>query len=372
MKMRREIKREPMKFTDLPQELESEILSRFRPQLYTSTCKRWCALFKDSRFIKNNLDKAATQVILKKDNSVYSFTGKLKSLKDSEEVTISSIFHCNGLLLCTTEENRLVVWNPCTGRTRWIQTSWNSNKTYYNYVLGYQSNNKSCDSYKILRFGYYYNDLNDLVHEFKIYELNSDSWGVLDDVNEQNWTTIRSRRVSLKGNTYWAAWENKNPFTNRFLLRFNFKRERFERFSLLFQCNDFHVRLVLSVVKDEQLYVLLQSPYRDIKMKIWVTDTKIDEAKDTNIQSFSVVYFGDIMRTSMTAVESFSVVYCRRDRKNKETMFYIVGGDHKIHVCKQAQGWMAQGPYDNNCPLLVSYVPSLVEIQQMEENGKGG
>ncbi|ESQ56178.1 hypothetical protein EUTSA_v10026929mg, partial [Eutrema salsugineum] len=238
--------------------------------------------------------------------------------------------------------NRLVVWNPCTGQTRWIQTSWNSNKTYYNYVLGYQSNNKSCDSYKILRFGYYYNDLNDLVHEFEIYELNSDSWRVLDDVNEQNWTTIRSGGV------------------------FNFKRERFERFSLLFQCNDFHVRLVLSVVKDEQLYVLLQSPYRDIKMKIWVTDTKIDEAKDTNIQSFSVVYFGDIMRTSMTAV-----VYCRRDRKNKETMFYIVGGDHKIHVCKQAQGWMAQGPYDN-CPLLVSYVPSLVEIQQMEENGKGG
>ncbi|CAH8253678.1 unnamed protein product [Arabidopsis lyrata] len=37
------------------------------------------------------------------------------------EVDIRDIFHCDGLLLCTTKDNRLVVWNPCSGETKWIK-----------------------------------------------------------------------------------------------------------------------------------------------------------------------------------------------------------------------------------------------------------
>ncbi|CAN6875388.1 unnamed protein product [Brassica oleracea] len=123
-----------------------------------STCKRWYALFKDPRFIEKNKGKAARQFILKKNDGVYSvridlhnsfeFTRKLTTLEDSQQV-------CDGLLLCTINSdryqvNKLVVWNPCTGQTRWIQPS-NRNRKQDGYFLGYENNNESCQCYKILR-----------------------------------------------------------------------------------------------------------------------------------------------------------------------------------------------------------------------------
>ena len=154
---------------NLPWELESEILSRVPPTSVKQlrlACKRWYALFKDPIFTKNYLGKAATQIILKNNESVYSFSfdfhelfhnqvikfmGKRKSLKDSEDVKISNIFHCKGLLLCKTEDNRLVLWNPCTGQTRSIQSEPSSN-----YYLGYENKKKSGYNYKILSCTYYY------------------------------------------------------------------------------------------------------------------------------------------------------------------------------------------------------------------------
>ncbi|KAG2315824.1 hypothetical protein Bca52824_018946 [Brassica carinata] len=106
-------------------------------------------------------------MVLKKDESAYSFsldfhgitnrydqfitiTGKNQSLKDSEDVKISKISSCEDLLLCTTQDNNLVVWNPCTGQTRWILC--NGYARYHKYFLGYGNKNKACDSLKLLRF----------------------------------------------------------------------------------------------------------------------------------------------------------------------------------------------------------------------------
>ena len=95
----------------LPWDLESEILSRVPPtslKRLQLSCKRWNPLFKDQRFINSHMGKATTQMVLKKDESAYSFsldfhglhnrydqfitfTGKLHSLKDSEDVKISKI-----------------------------------------------------------------------------------------------------------------------------------------------------------------------------------------------------------------------------------------------------------------------------------------
>ena len=180
-----------MVIPSLPWELESEILSRVPPTSVKQlrfTCKRWNALFKDYKFIKNHLCKAATQMVLKKDKSVYSFsfdfhgihnrydqlitfTGNLLSLKDSEDVEIYKTFHCEGLLLCTTKDNRLVVWNPCTGQTRWIQSRLpiNSYTEYQTCFLGYGNKNKSCYSFKILRFTDYYHQT-ERVGKFEVYE----------------------------------------------------------------------------------------------------------------------------------------------------------------------------------------------------------
>ncbi|CAH2079190.1 unnamed protein product [Thlaspi arvense] len=133
--------------------------------------------------------------------------------------------------------------------------------------------------------------------------------------------------------------------------------------------------LSVSVVRGEKLYVLLERGCIDsLEMKIWV----IDEAKDTNIQYFLDVDFGNITLTGMSTVESFlvdeenkRVVCCRRDKKNRErTIFYIVGGKHNISVRRQALGEIARESYDY-WPLLVSYVPSLIQIQQGEANVKG-
>uniref|UniRef100_A0A0D3BBS8 F-box domain-containing protein n=1 Tax=Brassica oleracea var. oleracea TaxID=109376 RepID=A0A0D3BBS8_BRAOL len=280
-----------MVIPSLPWELESEILSRVPPTSVKQlrfTCKRWNALFKDYKFIKNHLCKAATQMVLKKDKSVYSFsfdfhgihnrydqlitfTGKLLSLKDSEDVEIYKTFHCEGLLLCTTKDNRLVVWNPCTGQTRWIQSRLpiNSYTEYQTCFLGYGNKNKSCYSFKILRFTDYY-------HQTE---------------------RVGSDDEDLKGNSYWLDSDVFNPesehYLVNFILRFDFTTERFERLSLPSQSDDSEAgevisHWVLSVVREEKLALLSQNfvYYSPLEMKIWMTNTKADEVKDLSWSKF--------------------------------------------------------------------------------------
>ncbi|KAF2620937.1 hypothetical protein F2Q68_00040092 [Brassica cretica] len=266
------------------------------------------------------MGKVARQFILKKDDGVYSvsigldnsfeFTSKLTSLEDSEPAVISTIHQCDGLFLFTTKDSRLVVWNPCTSQTRWIQPS---NRNYKNdrYLLGYENDNKSFQSYKILRSS-------EVRNEFGIYDFNSDSWRLLDGLTHI-WF-IRSRGVSLKGSIYWVAWDRFKPFTRKYL-----------KFS---------------------------------EMKIWVMDTKIDEAKSTNIQYSLVVDFSEIWSTYMSSMVSFGnflvdeetkkVVLCGRDGNGKNRIaIYIFGGDQNLHVCKQLHGEIAQGQYDYwQLPLL--------------------
>ncbi|KAJ4897881.1 putative F-box/kelch-repeat protein [Raphanus sativus] len=269
-----------MVIPSLPWELECEILSRVPPtsvKRLQLTCKRWYALFKDQRFINNHLRKSETQMVLLNDESVYSFsfnfhginnwygrfidcTGKLKSLKYSEKVKISEIFHCEGLLLCTTTDNSLVVWNPCTGQTRWIQSRQSSNRyTKYKYFLGYENENKSRDSLKILELSY-----NLGVWKFEIYEFNSDSWRVLD-TDSVNFGILSSLGVSLKGNTYWLVYDLVS-----FILRFDFTTESFGHLSLPRQSDDdYDAGVVLSVVREEKLALLFQNSARSSQVKIW-------------------------------------------------------------------------------------------------------
>ncbi|KAF3546793.1 hypothetical protein DY000_02004444 [Brassica cretica] len=277
-----------MVIPSLPWELESEILSRVPPTSVKQlrfTCKRWNALFKDYRFMKNHLCKAAAQMVLKKDKSVYSFsfdfhgihnrydqfitfTGKLLSLKDSEDVEIYKTFHCEGLLLCTTKDSRLVVWNPCTGQTRWIQSRLPSNSytEYQTCFLGYGNKNKSCYSFKILRF--------------------------------------------------------------------NFTTERFERLSLPSQSDDSEAgevisHWVLSVVREEKLALLSQNfvYYSPLEMKIWMTNTKADEVKD-----LSYIYLMMRVVSFLVDEENEKVMCCHQEDDDQEsTRIYVAGQDIYIN-----------------------------------------
>ncbi|CAG7882705.1 hypothetical protein BRARA_C03646 [Brassica rapa] len=379
----------------LPWDLESEILSRVPPtsvKRLQLTCKRWNTLFKDQRFINNHMGKATTQMVLKKDESAYSFsldfhglhnrydqfitiTGKLQSLKDSEDVKISKIFPCEGLLLCTTKDKNLVVWNPCTGQTRWILS--NGYAMNHKYYLGYGNKNKSCDSLKLLRLSYYYHQRL-RVNTFEMYEFNSDSWRAFHDDSVN--CGILSRGVSLKGNTYWlhSDDEDDDDLVNC-ILKFDFNTERFGRLSLPFHNDDNDACVVLSVVREEKLALLFQSfaTYSPSEMKIWVTNTKADEAKDLLWSLFLVVDYTKVteVRTRVISFlvdeENKRVMCCLGDYVDEDkTILYVAGEDiHKI-VYREYIPEVRDLEYIPS-PRLVSYVPSLVRIPLKQSNPDG-
>ncbi|CAH8260751.1 unnamed protein product [Arabidopsis lyrata] len=291
------------KISDLPRDLTEEVLSRLpvtSMRAVRFTCKNWNSLSKDRSFRKKHLRGAISaakkkqtkefQVIMMIQYRVYLFSvnllnpsieriGKLISLDVEDRVDISKIFHCHGLLLCITKDiSRLVVWNPYSGQTRWIQPR-NSYHRLDRYALGYEEKKNSCRSYKILRFMDNYEGDNPpyLIREFEIYDLNSDSWKVVDV--PPDWEIeYYHRGLSLKGNTYWFAQEKLPIFPlgrvvsdmADFLLCFDFTRERFgPRLPLPFH-SFVEDTVTLSSVRDKQLAVLFQPCYAST-VKIWIS-----------------------------------------------------------------------------------------------------
>ncbi|XP_010474542.1 PREDICTED: F-box/LRR-repeat/kelch-repeat protein At2g27520-like [Camelina sativa] len=293
---------------NLPWDLVEEILSRV-PATYLRglqfTCKRWNALFKDPEFIKKHSDKAAKppySILLFSCSRVYSLSVNINNIavtvgptklsrnpnESSEEVEITQVVHCNGLLLCSTKESnmaKLVVVNPCTGQARWIKP-----RSVYDmsdrYALGYENNNNqhSYASYKILRFPADGRSL------LEIFELKSNSWRVLANIPLKGKQRGFGRGVSLKGNTYWLSC-----FLDDFeILSYDFATERFIILSFPFilplRMSDSNT-LALSVVREEQLSVLhLNLDTR--QMEIWVSN-KIDDDTETALswsKSFDLIY----------------------------------------------------------------------------------
>ncbi|KAG7650288.1 F-box domain [Arabidopsis thaliana x Arabidopsis arenosa] len=251
-------------FSSLPWDLVEDILARVPAtslKRLRSTCKQWNFLFNDQIFTKMHFDKAEKQflVLILRLYTVCSMSLDLRGLHDnidpsievkgelslidphcsSRKTFVSKVFHCNGLLLCTTMTG-LVVWNPCTDQTRWIKTEVPHNRND-KYALGY-GNYKSCYNYKIMKFL----DLESF--DLEIYEVNSNSWRVLGTVTPDFTIPLDAEGVSLRGNSYWIAShkreeieeeeeEENEYFINDFLISFDFTTERFgPRVSLPFKC----------------------------------------------------------------------------------------------------------------------------------------
>ncbi|CAF2101011.1 unnamed protein product [Brassica napus] len=187
--------------SDLPRDVAEEVLSRLPVTSLgrvRSTCKKWNTLTKDEGFIKKHLGKnQRRKVVMLLDYKVYLMSidlltppsieriGKLVSLNHEDPaaaaadgVDISCIFHCDGLLLCITKDktnHRLVVWNPYSGQTRWIEPRDSYNRfDRYMYALGYKKNN--CSLHKLLRFVDFYDpSLKRRVGKFELYSFNSNS-----------------------------------------------------------------------------------------------------------------------------------------------------------------------------------------------------
>ncbi|CAH8261455.1 unnamed protein product [Arabidopsis lyrata] len=364
--------------SDLPLDLIEEILSRVPAtsvKRLLSTCKRWNALFKDQRFTKKHFSKAPKEsmILMSKEYRVFpvnvnlnvappsiDFKGAL-GLKDShsnaEQVDIVQVFHCDGFLLCTTKDNRLVVWNPCLGETKWIQLKADYVKDGSRFTLGYIQNNKSCRSYKILRrwgcMDY---------ERFAIYEFSSNSWRVLDDVflgyviQRKGYSSGAS---SLKGNTYWVASRNIDKY--KCLLSFDFTEESFKHLCLPPFQN--HGCVTLSVSREEQLSALNRS-YEASKIEMWVTN-KIDiESELLWSKSFVV---------DSRVGNCFNIFTSLLIDEEKKVSLCCSLGEKLVYTIGEDDGYYTEIPYISNSrwwsysikwrPLIFNYVPSLFQIQ---------
>ncbi|CAH8254802.1 unnamed protein product [Arabidopsis lyrata] len=261
--------------------------------------------------------------------------GELFSLGDEVDVSLSLSLR------------RVVVWNPYWGQTRWIEPTHDFHKLY-SYALGYEKRSKSCRSYKILRFV----DFFSYYVEFKIYDINSDSWRVLD-ISPYCQIHSDSRGVSVKRNTYWFVRNRR-----RFLVCFNFTRESFGRcLRLLFEFSTSYT-------------VSLSSCSYTSQMQIWVT-TKIEpNSVSWNSKIFLAVDMNPLTALSFqleVGAASFfideekkvAVVFDKgkKDLVSTHNIAYIVGVDG---ILEEVDLGISANKF---CyPLVCSYVPSLVQL----------
>ncbi|KAG7583341.1 F-box domain [Arabidopsis suecica] len=369
-----------MMMPELPEDLLEEILCRVPAtslKRLRCTCKLWNRLFKKKRFARKHFRKAPRQslILMLKNLGFSSMSVNLHRVSPIEvtgELNLidphSSLNHfrhyqnchsSDGLLLCVCVNNkeggtRLVVWNPCTGQTKWIQ---HRKRGYiYTYALGsYQDNKSGNKSYKILsRRTYGYQDL-----EFEIYEINSNSWRILDVTVDC--TYMHFGNVSLKGKTYWFATDEKEKQLGLFLISFDYTTERFERLCLPYPHPYYgYKNESLSVVREEKLYVLLQRTFTS-KTEIWVTN-KIGETK--------LLSWIKVLAVDLTPEPKFDIkflvdeekkvlVYTQNNGYKSQSIVYIVGKDNKVREVDFG---------DEFKPFLLNYVPSLTQIQQVENS----
>ncbi|KFK29612.1 hypothetical protein AALP_AA7G156600 [Arabis alpina] len=316
--------------SDLPRDLAEEVLSRLP--------------VKSRRFGESKAKAAGPeyQMVMVMDNTLYFVSWAPQIWKPYTNVSLQlpqdwacifhkyGVFHCDGLLLCITENDyRFVVWYPYRGQARWFEPMAYDPPKVCMHSLGYKTNRKSCRQYKILRFCQ-----SSIHHDFY------------------------ARGTSVKGNTYWFAHQKRRPVSvgfyelPDFLICFNFTKERFgPRLPLPFH-SFVEETVTLSSVRDEQLAVLYQID--ELLMEIWIT-TKI--APDAFAVDFGFFFVDEEKKVA--------VVF----DKDKETMTrnvaYIVGENGYFKKVD-----FGEAPDFCTYPLLFSYVPSLVRIKGLARGGK--
>ncbi|CAA0394268.1 unnamed protein product [Arabidopsis thaliana] len=159
---------------NLPRDLIEEIISRVPLKSMKAvrlTCKTWNNLFKSEGFTKMHIGKVTTptregetMMIMMMPHKLCLVSGVVDFDPSIEvkgqlflhnQVSISKIFHFEGLLLCILKDDvtRVLVWNPYWGQTRWINLRYSQPPNRFDrfsYALGYEDK-ESCRSLKFLR-----------------------------------------------------------------------------------------------------------------------------------------------------------------------------------------------------------------------------
>ncbi|CAA7031076.1 unnamed protein product [Microthlaspi erraticum] len=384
--------------SDLSENLVQEILSRVPMTCLIAvrcTCKRWNALSSglskygilckaEARqqflgFMINNYKMCSMRFdlhgILNEEGEEF-VDPSIKEIEYSflEKVNIYEIFHCDGLLMLSLtrkegKSRRLVVWNPYLGQTKLIKprTSYHSQDRY---ALGYDNKSRN---HKILRFLEYLRYGTKHVFEFEIYDFSSDSWRVLG-INPCWDIESHQRGQTLKGNTYFIANENIGPpeellgggpeeidETPDFLICFDFTSESFGKFLPLTFHHYVDDTRTLSSLTDEKLAALYKGLDKP-EVEVWVTSRIEPDAVSwipflkVNLDHFNF-YGGSFF---IDEEKKLAVVFDSHYEADQSICYqtaYVIpeNGDlKKVHIGESVM---------NCCPLLCSYVPSLVQIQ---------
>ncbi|CAA7043309.1 unnamed protein product [Microthlaspi erraticum] len=387
--------------TNLPNHMVEEILSMIpfsAMRAVRLTCKKWNTLFKRRSFTTMHIGRqeaaakeseesrmivmmdynvCLTSVVFVNENPLTKPLGKL-TWSNNEQV--SQVFHCDGLVLCVLKDDntRLVVCNPYLGQTRWIETKCSHNLDKYKYAIGYESN-KSCRSYKILRYKDVYASYGYLSSWYEIYDFDSNLW-----TTSHKWiepcVKFCDRGVSLKGNTYWSS-ENREGLIS-YTVCFDFTRKRFGGLQdLPFRAMNNQL-VTLSCVRDEKLSVLVHSTVTFV-IDIWITDN-IEEKKvawgnslrvDDTVTKVSWSKFLSVDLGPLTGLR-ISDGRCFIEEEKKVAMVLSKdreGRSDTLKICGEA-GYFRElelgEPSEKRCwPVMCSYVPSLVQIN-LPEGGK--
>ncbi|CAA7013196.1 unnamed protein product [Microthlaspi erraticum] len=356
---------------DLPEDLVVEILSRV-PEAslarFRSISKGWNALIKkvviltkkslilmliDFRVYSASVDLNGIQKNVVKLTSQFSLKDPL--CNPSKEVDIRTVYHSDGLLLCTTKDNRLVAWNPRSGETSWVEPRIPHEKIGI-YALG----KSSCNKYKILRINQISNRDKGLV-EYEVYDFNSKSWRVTVGDETRDWSIIGLRPcgMSVNGNTYWLA----DGTGGRFIVSFEFSTERLGRVSLPPTSHFSYDVRGLSVTREEQQLCLLTTQSRVVLdiIDLWRA-TKIESSGATSWSKFLSVDsaflshpFRLVSGMNFLADREKRVLVCPGGEGNSNSFLLIMGEDKYIQVDHRDAGF--------RCSLLLNYVPTLVQIQ---------
>ncbi|CAN8327457.1 unnamed protein product [Cochlearia groenlandica] len=379
--------------SDLSPELVEEILSKVPLTSLSSvrsTCKTWNVLSKHRMICKGEVKQQFLGFIMM-DSKVCSLRYDLQnkdcdfsdlSIKQIDKLShmiVSYVLHCDGLLLCVNEDySRLVVWNPYIGKTRSFEPRTVIDHKIAKYVNRYGFGYDSRRRQKILTFS----EFNTTLVEYEIYDLDSDSWRIVDVTSCLIIDYYHRRGVSLKGNTYWIAldvsrtddeWEEEKEeeYQDYYLLCFDFTRERFGPGLKL----PFHHReswRALSCVREEQIALLLQRT-DSCKMEVWVT-TKI-EPESVSWTKFLAFDMRPVFRHfGLGQAIIHGSFFIDKDKKiavlfglgfqdtetPRRNIAYIIGEDG--YYMEVDLGESSRFGF----PIVCSYVPSLAQIEHNE------
>ncbi|CAA7039031.1 unnamed protein product [Microthlaspi erraticum] len=325
--------------SDLPWDLVEEILSRVRAPITSLgavrfTCKRWNAYSKEREakqqfvgFMMKNFRVCSVRFdvhgILHNDDVHEEFFQSTKKLGNvHNQVEVSQVFHCDGLLLCATRGNTgLVVWNPYLGQTRWI---------------------KPRNTYHILD--------------------KSDSWRVRNVTPD--WDRGLYPGASLNGNAYFLACAPEGDGT---LVCFDFTRESFGQFlpppsSYCY----YDSYITMSSLREEKLAALFQDRTH-CEMEIWVT-AKIERNEEVSWSKFLKFDFQfDYTVDSFFVEEEKKLAVVFDLEKSNESTKHRLGNAAYVIGEKGCLKVVNLGESNGCCIPLVcssSYVPSLVQVNR--------